>query len=266
MWPYLTAPLLVLLPERWRHRVTFEAPMPWRVASALCGLGQIVTGFFALVWWYSYSVDNWAGRVMNHAIETQSAISGMKPHQLGAMALIVVVTNPVTWLILIWSIEGIVRVLAAAITAEVFGTLPLALLAEIIGMFQPARTSNPGLTRPAKDASLDESPAHSFASFLRRSVIERTNAHVPDHVTHLKDAEGELLKISASHTKPDWNPGRIICIAAIDCDEFYHIDSFTERREDPGRPFVYILRRLAAGIRTPNMLVYAPPELEFVPR
>jgi hypothetical protein len=266
MWPYFTAPVLVLLPERWRHRVTFEAPMPWRVASAVCGIAQMSTGFAALIWWYSYSVENWAGRVMNHAIETQSAMSSMKPHQLGAMALVVVATNPVTWLIVIWMMEGLVRVLAAGITAEVFGTLPLAILAEAIALFQPARTLNPGLTSPAGDASLDETPAHSFASFLRRGVIEHTRAHVEDHVTHLKDGEGELMKISASHTKPGWEPGRIICIAAPDRDEFYHIETFTERNEDPARPFVYIIRRLSAGIRTRNMLTYAPPEHAFVPR
>ena len=125
MWAYLAAPVLVLLPERWRQNAGFAAPMPWCVASFTCGVAQAVSGLAALVWWYSYSVENWAQNLMTHAVETQSAVAGLGPHEFGVLALTVVAASPVTWLIVVWSVEGIVRVLAAAVTEEVFATLPL---------------------------------------------------------------------------------------------------------------------------------------------
>jgi hypothetical protein len=285
------APIAVLLPARWRVSTVHEAPTSWRVASFICGLAQCCTGLAALVWWYSYSVANWASTVVSHATATQPALSNMKPHETGVLALMVVVTNPITWVILAWCIEGLVRILAAAITEEVFATLPLAIIAGTISLFRPVRAENPGLRganarmRRASvsaenigDATLDDSPAHSFAHFLRRGLIEHTHARVPDHITRLADTDADLLRIRSSHTKPDWEPGRIVLIDGA----FYRIDNFSERHgaaahtaimdndglphththaktnapDTHARPFVYRLRRLSAGIVTRHTLHY----------
>jgi len=206
----------------------------------------------------------------------------MKPHETGVLALMIVVTNPITWIILAWCIEGLVRILAAAITEEVFATLPLAIIAGAISLFRPVRAENPGLRGAASgttgDASLDDSPAHSFANFLRRGLIEHTHARVPDHITRLADTDADLLRIRSSHTKPDWEPGRIVLIDG----DFYRIDNFSERRgaaahtaimdndglphththaktnapDTHARPFVYRLRHLSAGIVTRHTLHY----------
>jgi hypothetical protein len=274
------APIAVLLPARWRVSTVHEAPTSWRVASFICGLAQCCTGLAALVWWYSYSVANWASTVVSHATATQPALSNMKPHETGVLALMIVVTNPITWIILAWCIEGLVRILAAAITEEVFATLPLAIIAGAISLFRPVRAENPGLRGAASgttgDASLDDSPAHSFANFLHRSLIEHTHAHVHDHITRLADTDADLLRIRSSHTKPDWEPGRIVLIDG----DFYRIDNFSERRgaaahtaimdndglphththtaapDTHARPFVYRLRHLSAGIVTRHTLHY----------
>jgi len=274
----LPAPIAVLLPARWRAHSSFVPPTSWRVASFICGLAQCITGLAALVWWYSYSVANWAQTVVSHATETQKSLSEMKPHEAGLLGLALVATNPITWVILAWCIEGLVRILAVAITEEVFATLPLALIAGAISLFRPVRAENPGLRGSASgnagDASLDDSPAHSFANFLRRGLAERTHARVPDHITRLKDIDADLLRIRASHTKPDWEPGRLVLIDG----DFYRIDNFSERHgaaaltaimDNDGlphthtlapdahpRPFVYLLRHLSAGIVTRHTLHY----------
>jgi hypothetical protein len=298
MWPYLTAPFAVLLPARWRAQTGFEAPMPWRIASFICGVAQCATGLAAMVWWYSYSVRNWAQYVVSHAIQSQSSLSEMKPHAQGLLALTLIVSSPVTWIIIAWSVEGLVRILAAAITSEVFATLPLALIAGAISLFRPVRDENPGLRgggTTVEDASLDDSPARSFANFLCRGIVEHTHAHVPDYVTRIKDVDGDLLCIRTSHSKPDWEPGRIVRVGDVgdiggNGGDFYRIDRFSERHgaaaytatmDDDGlphthtrtgsvlaaprdthpRPFVYLLRHLAAGVANRHTLNYEiPPE------
>ncbi len=296
MWPYLTAPFAVLLPARWRAQSAFEAPMPWRIASFICGVFQCITGLAALAWWYSYSVEHWAQTVVSHAADTHASLNDMKPQTAGVLALAVVATSPITWLIVIWCVEGLVRILAAAITSEVFATLPLALIAGTISLFRPVRDENPGLRGGAAsigDASLDDSPARSFAKFLRRGIVERTRAHAPDDLTRIKDVDGDLLRIRASHTKPGWEPGRIVRIGNIgdigrNGADFYRIERLSERhgaagytaatendglphahtqvhidaaRDKHPRPFVYLLRRLAAGVANRDTLDYdIPPE------
>ncbi|MGD0305521.1 MAG: hypothetical protein ABSC71_11905 [Candidatus Acidiferrales bacterium] len=267
--------------------------MPWRIASFICGVSQCATGLAAMVWWYSYSVRNWVQTVVSHAVQSQSSLSEMKPHAQGLLALTLIVSSPVTWIIIAWSVEGLVRILAAAITSEVFATLPLALIAGAISPFRPVRDENPGLRgggTTVGDASLDDSPARSFANFLRRGIVEHTHAHVPDDVTRIKDVDGDLLRIRTSHTKPDWEPGRIVRVGDVGGNggDFYRIDRLSERhgaaaytatmdndglphthtqahtavpRDTHPRPFVYLLRHLAAGVANRHTLNYEiPPE------
>ena len=251
MPPYLSAPFLVLLPERWRKRAASEdAPTNLRVASALIGVVQCVSGLAALVWWYSWSVEHWA----NHIVANASAHADLQPYQSGLLGLTVIATSPITWLIALWSIEGIARILAAAITSEVFGTLPLALIAGAISLIRPADP-------PSTDAH-SPSAAHGFAAFLRRRFSEKTHAVAPDVLTPFKDAHGELLRVAATHTKPDWEAGRILYIRG----DFYRMDEFTARYSGAtthpdriARPFLYKLRRLEAGVLTPRTLRYDPP-------
>jgi hypothetical protein len=253
MPPYLIAPLLVLLPEQWRkHAAPEDAPMNWRVASALIGVVQCVTGLVGLVWWYSWSVEHWASQVVSRAADAHPSTE-LKPFQLGLLGFTVIATSPLTWLIVAWSVEGVARILAAAITSEVFGTLPLALIATAIslvrgGDFDDARSST---------------SVHGFGAFLRRRLSEKTRAAAPDALTPFKDAKGEVLRVAATHTKPDWEAGRILYIRG----DFYRMDEFTARYsgapthpDGAARPFIYKLRRLEAGVLTARTLRYEPPE------
>ena len=253
MSPHLTAPFLVLLPERWRKRAApADAPTNWRVASALIGVVQCLTGLAALVWWYSWSVEHWARDVVSRAA-TAHPEADLQPYQLGLLGFTVIATSPITWLIVLWCIEGVARILAAAITSEVFGTLPLVLIAGAISLVRP---DGPAGTHGS-------APASGFAAFLRRRISEKTRAAAPDILTPFKDAHGELLRIAASHTKPEWEAGRILYIRG----DFYRMDEMIERYaggpthpDGAARPFIYKLRRLEAGVLTPRTLRYEPPE------
>ena len=253
MRPLLAAPFLVLLPERWRKRAApADAPTNWRVASALIGVVQCVTGFLALVWWYSWSVEHWTARVVSRTADAHP-LTDVAPYQLGLLGLTLIATNPVTWLIVLWSIEGIARILAAAITSEVFGTLPLALIAGAMFLLRPVDLA---------DGEGQSSAAHGFVAFLRRRFSEKTHPAAPDVLTPFKDAHGELLRVAATHTKPDWESGRILSIRG----DFYRMDEFTARYsgapvhpDGVARPFLYKLRRLEAGVLTPRTLRYDPP-------
>ena len=102
-------------------------------------------------------------------------------------------------------------------------------------------------------------------------------------MTRIQGVEGDVLRIRANHGKPDWEVGRMIRIG----DDFYRLENVanataarlarrprkyglpstrptsTTPSQTPAdkhaRPFVYKLRRLAAGIATRHTLSYDLP-------
>lgn len=73
-----------------------------------------------------------------------------------------------------------------------------------------------------------------------------------DELQFGRDGEEEILEVSASRAKEDWEPGRIVRYA----EGYYRI----ERKQDGARPrpYVYVLRRLAAGVPGRNVILYRP--------
>jgi hypothetical protein len=108
------------------------------------------------------------------------------------------------------------------------------------------------------------------------------HTRVADDETRIKDADGEGLRVRASHSKPEWEVGRMIRIG----DDFYRVENVSERHgaasrthaqgndglahthatsatgtsasqtlpDTHPRPYVYKLRRLAAGVATRHTL------------
>ena len=74
------------------------------------------------------SVTTWAANALDSALRggPESAVPGQA---IGFSALVLWVLHPLTWLIAYFVIEGLVRLLAAAFTGQVFGTFPLAVVA-----------------------------------------------------------------------------------------------------------------------------------------
>src|SRR5207245_5341037 len=62
MFTFLLGPFLAALPKRWRQSLPFFKSMNWRIPSVLSGFGELLFGFAAMLFWYSYSVTTWVSR------------------------------------------------------------------------------------------------------------------------------------------------------------------------------------------------------------
>ena len=77
---------------------------------------------------------------------------------------------------------------------------------------------------------------------------------VPDELCVVRNTSEEILEIRASRPKPDWTPPRVVRYE----DRYYRLEE-SARGSGP-RPFVYKLRRLAAGVPGRTVLTYSPEE------
>jgi hypothetical protein len=93
----------------------------------------------------------------------------------------------------------------------------------------------------------------------RRAWILRHPA-VNDLVTPDETREEWQLKIEASRAKKDWDVGRMILFN----ERYFRIESLAQI--EGARPFVYLLRSLAAGVPSMRVLRYAPNETTPAPK
>src|ERR1700734_2943692 len=112
----LLGPILSLLPRRWRESRPLFSTIQWRVGAALSGIIESLFALVAFIYWYSYSVTHWAQDAVYSAI---NAGGGIPPNTEGFAAFALMFLHPVTWLIGLVAIEGIVRLLGAAFTGDI---------------------------------------------------------------------------------------------------------------------------------------------------
>ena len=79
-------------------------------------------------------------------------------------------------------------------------------------------------------------------------------SQVPDELCFAKNAAEEFLEIRAWRPKTDWTPPRVVRYE----DHYYRLEECA--RSSAPRPFVYKLRRLAAGVPGRTVLIYSPDE------
>lgn len=118
MRTYLIGPFLAFLPETWRKAQFGDWELDWARAAALSGLLEGLAAFVALVVWYSLYVTR-IGQI----------IGGAGGDLGGYVGLFSLAMHPLTWLICYFGCEGVVRLLAAVVNGESYGTLPLWLIA-----------------------------------------------------------------------------------------------------------------------------------------
>ena len=118
MGTYLIGPFLAFLPQAWRDAYFCEWKVDWSRATALSGLIEGFVAFIALVVWYSLYVTR-----------ISQIIGGAGGRLGGFVGLFSTAMHPLTWLICYFGCEGAVRLLAAVVNGESYGTLPLWLLA-----------------------------------------------------------------------------------------------------------------------------------------
>src|SRR5229473_3130255 len=205
MWRLALGTILSLTPSRWRAGLRLNEAIPWVRATVLSGFLESLLAFFALIDWYSHSVTTWAANALDSALRNgpERAVPGQA---IGFSALVLWVIHPLTWLIGFFVIEGLLRLLAAAFTEQIFGTAPLA-----------------------------------FADWCYGKVTGRS-------------LDGEaLLEIHSSRAKAEWIPPRTVRIG----DTYFRLEQLTQGNAP--RPFVFRLRRVAAGAPGRTVIVYESP-------
>ncbi len=243
MLSYTIGPFLALLPKRWRESLPIHESIHWRPAMILSGLLESAIALLALVYWYSYSVTHWAADAVFSAIQHGAQID---PKAIGFAGLAVMLLHPLTWIIAYCGVEGIVR-LCAAFTDTTLGILPLFLTDN--AYLQVVRGGNP-LSAGADNFS--QSHLASGICAVREKILMATLPLVPDELLFTRSGADELLEIRSCRAKVDWTPPRVVRHG----DRYYQLETSFQRGGP--RPFVYVLRRLSAGVPSRSVLIYSP--------
>jgi hypothetical protein len=251
MWIFLLGPFLSLLPKRWRKSLPLYDAIHWRSASILSGLAESVIALVGLMYWYSYSVTTWVSSALDSVLN-RSAPTGITDHEVGFAALLVWATHPLTWTIAFFGIEGMAR-LCAAFTDTVLGVFPLYLVEKIY-----SKIFRSGEPTTAEAVKFSQSHVSSYVGTIREKIVTARLSQVPDELCVAKDASEEILEIRAWCAKPDWSPPRVVRYE----DRYYRLEECS--RTSAPRPFVYKLRRLAAGVPGRTVLTYSPDEAPIV--
>jgi hypothetical protein len=199
------------------------------------------------LYWYSYSVTTWVSRALDNTL-SKSAPTTITDHEIGFAALLIWANHPLTWTIAYLGIEGMARA-CAALTDTVLGVFPLSLLEKIYSKI--FRRVEP---EPAGAVEFSQGHVSSYVGTVTEKVLTARLPHVPDELSVSKNSAEEILEIRASHAKPEWTPPRVVRIE----DRYYRLEDCG--RESGARPFVYKLRRLAAGVPGRAVLIYSPDE------
>jgi hypothetical protein len=247
MWIYLLGPFLALLPSRWRKALPFFQAVHWHSAAIISGLAESAIAIGALMYWYSYSVTTWVSRALDNTLN-KSAPTTITDHEIGFAALLIWATHPLTWTIAYFGIEGMARA-CAALTDTVLGVFPLYLLEKIC-----SKISRRGEPEPAGAVKFSQSHISSYVDTVKEKVVTARLSPLPDELCVARNGAEEILEIRAWCAKPDWTPPRIVRYE----DRYYRLEECAKALVP--RPFVYKLRRLAAGVPGRTVLIYSPDE------
>ena len=200
-------------------------PGEWRLAGAISGALESLAALAALVAWYSYSVTHWSQDAIFSTAEAHPE-SAIPPGTEGFAALVLLLFHPLTWFILYSGIEGAVRLLSAGISGMTVGILPLYLIQRFYSFL---------ITRG--------NGAHPDAG----------DALEPDTLLTRSDDEGEILEIRALQPKEGWLPPKTVRFRGV----YYRLFQTYEERVTSRCCFVYLLRRLSAGVPSWTVIDYS---------
>jgi hypothetical protein len=248
MFTFLLGTLLAVLPKRWRQSPPTLKSMKWRLPCMLSGFGEALFALIAMMYWYSYSMTTWVSRGLDAALAGKIGPS-VNEQEVGFMAIFILATHPLTWLIAYIGVEGSVRLVGAAFVENDLGILPLFVLDKIL--LKITGQSGPGA---AQAAGYAEGNWSSYVGAIREKIRVSRTSDVPDELCVIKDGAEEFLEVRACRSKPDWTPPRTVRYQ----DTFYRLEDCSGGSES--RPFRYRLRRLPAGVMSRTVLVYSPEQ------
>jgi hypothetical protein len=235
------------VPRRWRDPLRLNESIPWEPATVLSDFVESLLALILLVYWYSHPVTTWAANALDSALRggPESAVLGQA---IGFSALVLWILHPLTWLIAYFILEGLVRLLAAAFTDQIFGTLPLAFVDWCYGKATRRPPDGDALHTPGTRTQLQ-----SLFSALKEKIIISRLPEVEDELVESTCAGESFLKIHSSRPKPEWIPPRVVRIG----DAYFRLEQISQGKSP--RPFEFALRRLAAGVPGRSVILYQAP-------
>jgi hypothetical protein len=243
---YFLGPILALFPKRWRNSLFSRFPVAWRPATILSGFAESVIALIALMYWYSYYMT----MLVDHGVD--SALSGKIPtgvtdHEIGFAALMIWATHPLTWLIAYAGVEGTIRFVSAAFTETNLGILPLFVLDRVFAMITGRGGRETAIATDGRQGNIS-----SYLGAIGEKLLIARLPLVPDEICSIRNEPDEIMEIRACRRKVDWKPPRVVRYQ----NGFYRLE--TSSRGTASRPFLYKLRRLAAGVMGRSVLDYSP--------
>jgi hypothetical protein len=243
MWTYLLGPIFAIFPAPWRMSLPFSKRVEWERATAISGFAEAALALVAIMYWYSHAMSAWVDNGVSVALSGKMGPE-IRPQDIGGAALIVWWMHPVTWLLAYLGLEGALRLCTGAFGGHSCGVLPLFLADKIVfGQF-----------RRRQDGAGAGANVASFAGAISERVRTAGLSEVPDELCFTRNESGEILEIRACRRKHDWTPPRTVRYL----DGYYRLEA--DSRAGGARPFLYRLRRLAAGVPGRTVLLYAPAD------
>ena len=200
------ASLLAFLPERSRRAWLHGSGVP-AIAGILSGAAELLVFFDLLIHHYFAFANHWLRAVPDpvwmggFSSEGEPAMMG-----LGVFVLIGFVLQPLTTVLLYFSLEGAVRMVAAVLSGEVAGSLPFWLIAFAQGKAEAWREE------------------------------AKMGPRIADQVEKLESEAGDL-RVASCRPKPDWDDR-----VTISYQQMLYEVAKQENGVRP-RPFVYLLKR-----------------------
>jgi hypothetical protein len=140
-----------------------------------------------------------------------------------------------------------VRFVSAAFTENNLGILPLFMLDKVFAMI-----TGRGRRETAIRMDGTQGNVSSYLGAIGEKLLLARLPLVPDEICSIRNESDELLEICACRRKVDWIPPRVVRYQ----NGFYRLEASS--RGTASRPFLYKLRRLAAGVPGRSVLVYSP--------
>ena len=220
---FFLATIFVLLPEHWRPKSLACEGNDWRQAAVAAGATQIIISLSLYIVWFVYSAGHWAHVAVMVAVKAHPEMS-VGSGTNGFLVFVLIHLHPLTWILLYFAYEGIVRTLNARARMPVRATLPLRVIDRTI--------------RYAKSGEWREAPPL-----------------VRDEVT---PGKGEWdLRIASCRAKPYWKYPLTICYA----EGLFQVIGEEQADAFGARPYVYLLQRLPANETIKGLEPYDPGEV-----
>lgn len=220
---FLLGTIFVLFPEHWRPKFFTCDANDWRQAAVAAGTAQIIVCLSLYIVWFVYSAGHWAHAAVMTAVRAHPEMS-VSSGMIGTLVYVLIHLHPLTWLLLYFAYEGIVRTLNARARMPVRATLPLRLIDRTI--------------RYAKSGEWREAPRL-----------------VPDEVTA---GNGRWdLRIASCRRKQHWKYPLTIRHSG----EFFQVISQEQSDAFGARPYVYFFRRLPTNETIKGLESYDPADV-----